>query len=102
MPHPVPRPRQRQQRRSDHEQQDVLDHVHPEELLGEIVDRRVERRDDRRETGDERRGPPAVRGGARPGAVAAAQPVEEDCVGRVLRLDLEVLAAGGSQVSVRR
>ena len=42
-PHPRPRPAEQDQRRRHRQQQDVLEHVHPEQLVGVAVDRRVER-----------------------------------------------------------
>ena len=54
----------------------MLEHVHPEQLIGVAVDRRVERQDDRHKPGDERRR--AQRLVPRPHrAGTSAQPVQD-------------------------
>ena len=55
-PHPRPRPPEQEQRRRDRQQQDVLEHVHPEQLVRVVVDRRVERDHDRQQAREERGG----------------------------------------------
>ena len=50
-----------QQDRRDVEQQDVLDHVHHQQLVAEDVDRRDERREDREQPAREQRQAPVAR-----------------------------------------
>ena len=78
MPHPVPGTSQRQQRRRHRDQQDVLDHVDPEELVGELVDRGIDRQHDRRQAADEGGCAPRIAWPPCPSASSSPpQPVEK-------------------------
>ena len=50
---------QHEERRSHHHEEDVLQHVHPEEVVGEAIDRTGQRDKDGCERANERCGAPA-------------------------------------------